>query len=63
MSLRLCHTCKHASSIPPELEQQLADILRSYPYKYYCIKLQVVKVYSPERPTQVFECEFFEPKE
>ena len=61
--MRLCHNCKHAGEVPPELRQELADILQHYPHKYYCAKLQVVRVYNPEKPTQCFDCELFEAKE
>jgi len=40
-----------------------ASILQYYPRKFYCLKLQAVKVYNPDKPSQVFECEHFEVRE
>lgn len=61
--MRLCHTCKHAQPVPLEVYTQLKSVLDRYPYKFYCAKLEVIKVYNPERPTQVFDCPDHEPRE
>jgi hypothetical protein len=62
MELRVCETCKHASEIPLELREQFKDILTLFPKKYYCTLENAVKVYNPENPTTVFDCEKHEPK-
>jgi len=59
----MCESCKHASELPPELRDVYASILQYYPRKFYCLKLQAVKVYNPDKPSQVFECEHFEVRE
>ncbi|MCR6692971.1 MAG: hypothetical protein MRT15_11310 [archaeon YNP-LCB-003-016] len=31
-----------------------------YPKVYYCVLLQIIKCYNPEKPSQTFKCELYE---
>jgi hypothetical protein len=61
--MRVCETCKHRSTPPPELAPLAEEMAKLYPRVYYCSKLQVIKCYNPERPSQLFDCEHYEEQE
>jgi len=62
MSTKLCETCKHEASTPAELLALYEEMRKYYPRVYYCGLLNVIKVCNPERPSQMFECELYEPE-
>jgi hypothetical protein len=61
--MRVCETCKHRSTPPPELTPLAEEMAKLYPKAYYCSKLQAVKVYDPGSPAKLFDCELYEPAE
>jgi ribosome-associated toxin RatA of RatAB toxin-antitoxin module len=61
--VRVCETCKHRSEPPQELLDLYSEVSKYYPRVYYCSKLQVIKCYNPERPSQLFDCEHYEKQE
>jgi hypothetical protein len=58
--MRVCETCKHKASPPPELADLAALMARYFPKVFYCGRLQVLKVYDPSSPAKVFDCELYE---
>jgi hypothetical protein len=60
---RVCETCKHKSTPPPELMPLAEEMSKYYPKVYYCSRLQVIKCYNPDTKTQLFDCDQYEPVE
>ena len=63
MSVRVCETCRHKSTPPPELLDIYREMSRYYSKVYYCSRLQVIKCYNPDTKSQIFDCELYEPAE
>ena len=60
MSPKLCETCKYKASVPAELLELYEEMRKYYPRVYYCSRLNAVKVYNPDAPSQMFECDLYE---
>jgi hypothetical protein len=58
--MRVCETCKHKSTPPPELTDLYFEMAKLYPRVYYCKLLQVVKAYDPSSLAKLFDCELHE---
>jgi hypothetical protein len=63
LALRVCETCKHKSTPPPELTPLVDEMSKHYPRVYYCSLLQVIRVYDPSSPAKTFDCDQYEPLE
>jgi len=61
--MRVCETCKHRSTPPPELLGLYSEVRSYFPRVFYCSRLQVIKCYNPDTETQLFDCEQYEPAE
>jgi hypothetical protein len=59
--MRVCETCKHKATLPPELLDLYREISRLYPKTFYCSRLQAIRAYDPSSPAKVFDCGLYEP--
>jgi len=58
--VKLCENCKYKAPPPPELAPLHEEMRKYFPKVFYCKLLNAVRCYNPNRPTQVFDCDFYE---
>jgi hypothetical protein len=61
--MKVCETCKHRATPPPELAPLYEEMRRLFPKVFYCKLLNAIKCCNPQSPAQMFDCELFEPTE